>query len=196
MKKILIPAFLLFTSGTFAQDFCKQIKKEVGDNNTSFTYETPWSEDAPPAVRAMRSYSTSTESEFDNFSLVFYIPCEFGDLLTKTATGEAEKEELKVVVEFEDKTKYTDEHLIITHEKKENGTAARLAYLVMTPTNIKTFTTKKIAKFHLATAEAPVGGEMATAITKYLACLRDLKTVIEPVDPNANIDPRDLGVDK
>lgn len=195
MKKLLIPALLFISSGAMAQDYCKQIKKEVTENNTSFTYETPWNEDTPPVLRATRSYSTNPDNEFDNFSLIFYIPCEFADLLTKTAAGEAEKEEKKVVVEFEDKTKYTDEHLMITHEKKENGSAARVAYLVMTPSNIKTFTDKKITKVHLATAEAPVAADVATAIAKYLGCLRDLRKVVEPVDPNANIDPRDLGKD-
>lgn len=192
---MLIPALLFLTTSAFAQDYCKQIKKEIGDNNTSFTYETPWNEDTPPALRAVRSYSTSTESEFDNFSLVLYIPCEFADLLTKTATGEAEKEEKKVVIEFEDKTKFTDEHLMVSHEKKDNGSAARVAYVAMTPSNIKNFTSKKIVKIHLATAEAPVAADMATAIGKYLACLADLKKVVEPVDPNASIDPRDLGKD-
>lgn len=174
MRKLLILASLLWVNGTFAQDYCKQIKKEVTDNNTSFNYESPYKDDSPPAVRAMRSYSTG-ETEFDNFNLIFFIPCDFSDLLVKTAEGEMEKEETKIVIVFDDNSKITDDTIAISHDRRESGYAARMVYFPVTPQNIKNLTTKKIAKFHLAAAEATVTAEMATAIQQYIICLKDVK---------------------
>ena len=176
MKKIIVFALLAFSTSSFAQDYCKQIKKEVTDNNRSFSYETPYDENKPPAIRAVRSYSTVEDNEFDNFSLVLTIPCEFSDLLAKTADGgEAEMEESKIVIEFDDKSKITDDTTMVTHDKKGDGSALRVAYFTVTPQNIKVLTTKKIAKFHLAKADQVVTDEMAVAIQKYLLCLNDVK---------------------
>ncbi len=176
MKNLFIIAALLCFNSAFAQDYCKQIKKEVTENNTSFSYETPYIEDNPPAIRAVRNYSTSTENEFDNFNIVLYLPCDFGDLLAKNADGmESEKQEKTVVLEFDDKTRITDDTTMVTHDKKSDGSAARVAYFNVTAQNIKTLTTKKIVKVHLATASQAIAPEVATAMQAYLACLRDVK---------------------
>ena len=176
MRKAILLAMLFCSTATFAQDYCKQIKKEVTDNNTNFSYESPYDEANPPAIRALRNYGTSEENEFDNFSIVFTIPCEFSDLLSKTPDGgEAEMEETKIVIEFEDKTKMEDDTTMITHDKKGDGSALRIAYFTVTPENIKVLTTKKIVKFHLAKAEKAVTPEMATAIQQYLICLKAVK---------------------
>ncbi len=176
MKRIIIPVLLIMANVAFAQDYCKKIKKEVTENNTSFSYETPYNEDSLPTIRALRNYSTNSDNEFDNFSLVFAIPCEFADLLGKNASGgEAEKEETKVVIEFDDKTKIVDDTTMITHDKKGDGSAIRIAFFPVTPQNIKALTSKKITKIHLATAEQAVTAEMALAIQQYLICLRDVK---------------------
>ena len=172
----MIAAALLCANTVFAQDYCKQIKKEVTDNNTSFLHESPYNEDAVPPVRVMRSYSTNPEAVYDNFNVIFTIPCEFSDLLTKTADGiETEKDETKLVIEFDDKTKIVDDTTQVTHEKKGDGTALRIAYYTVTPENIKTLTTKKIVKFHLASAEMAVTPEMATAIEQYILCLKTVR---------------------
>ena len=180
MKKIFLFAALLGSSSLFAQDICKQIKKEVTDNNTSFSYETPYSEDAPPAVRAVRNYSTNSDNEFDNFNLIFFIPCEFGDFLVKGADGsETEKEETGLVIEFDDKSKIKNDTLMVTHDRRESGSAARMAYLAITKANIATFTTKKIAKVYLAKATTDVPADIASAITQYLTCLKAVKKLAD-----------------
>ena len=175
MRKFIILAALLSANIAFGQDYCKQIKKEVTDNNTSFSYESPYTEDSPPLIRAMRSYSTNPDAEYDNFNLVFTIPCEFSDLIVKTDGVESEKEELKIIIEFDDKTKIVDDTTQVTHEKKGDGSALRIAYYPITAENIKKLTTKKIVKFHLATAEATVPPEMAVAIEQYLICMKEVK---------------------
>lgn len=165
------------STALYAQtDYCKQIKKEVTDNNTSFSYETPYTESAPPAVRASRNFGTTEDGEFDNFALVLTIPCEFQDLLVKSKEGnESEKEEYKIAVEFDDKTKITDDTTLISHDKKGDGSALRYAYFPVNNQNIKALTTKKIVRIYLATAKLDVPADMATAMQQYLICLKNTK---------------------
>lgn len=175
MRKIIILALLLWGNSTFAQDYCKQIKKEVTENNTSFSYESPYNEDNPPPLRAIRNYSIGGEVDFENFNLVFFIPCEFSDFLVKTAEGETEKEETKLIIEFEDKSKIVDDTIMVTHDRRESGSAARVVYFPVTTQNIKMLTSKKIVKFHLAKSEATVPADVSAAIQQYIICLRDVK---------------------
>lgn len=174
MKKIILFLLLAMTgSAVWAQDYCKQIKKEVTENNTNYAYETPYKEDSLPPVRAVRSYSTNPEADFDNFNVILAIPCEFSDLLVKGANGETEKEESGIVVEFDDKSKL-EEDITVTHEKKGDGTAMRIAYLPVNGDNIKDFTAKKIVRIHLATAVLAVPDSQAIAMQKYMTCLKDV----------------------
>ena len=176
MKKIFLLTILLWGNQLLAQDYCKQLKKEVTENNTSFNYETPYSEDAPPAIRAVRNYSTNSDLEYDNFNVIFFIPCEFGDFLVKDAAGnETEKEETGLIIEFDDKSKIKADTIVVTHDRRDAGSAARIAYLPVTRENLATLTTKKIVKFHLAKAEAVVTPEMAAAMQQYLICLKAVK---------------------
>lgn len=175
MKKLFFAIFLLSAHAGFAQDYCKQLKKEVTDNNTNYNYETPYNEDAPPPIRAVRSYSTDPKADFDNFNIILSIPCEFADLLTTGPNGDVEKTETGVVIEFTDKSKIEEPSIAVTHDNKGDGSALRVAFLPVDGDNIKDLTTKKIAKIHLATATIAVTDEMATAMQKYMACLRDTR---------------------
>ncbi len=172
MKKLFFIALLVAGNTVFAQDYCKQLKKEVTENNTSFTYETPYDENNPPLMRAVRSYSTDPKNDFDNFNIILTIPCEFADLLSPGPNGESEKEESGIVIEFADKSKI-EEDIAISHDKKGDGTAARIAYLPITGDSIKEFVGKKVAKIYLAKASATVPADMATAIQAYMKCLKD-----------------------
>ena len=175
MKFIFVITLMATFGMANAQDYCKLIKKEVIDN-TTYNYESPYKEDSVPVMRVMRNYSTNADYEYDNFNLIVQIPCEFADLIGKTADGgEAEKEETKMIIEFEDKTKLTDDTLQVTHVKSDDGSAARVAYYPLTPQNIKTLTAKKIAKVYLASASATVPADIAAAIPQYILCLTKVK---------------------
>lgn len=177
MKKLLILALLFSAHTVLAQDYCKQIKKDITENNTNFNCETPYNEDAPPLVRAVRSYSTDPKNDFDNFNLILSIPCEFADLLTNGPNGEVEKEEVGVIIEFSDKSKIEEPSIAVTHDKKGDGSAVRVAYLPIDGDNVIDFTKKKIVKIQLAKTTANVPDDMATAMQKYMACLRDAKKI-------------------
>jgi|GEM_PF-1206880 len=176
MKLAITLAFLALANVSFAQDPCKDIKKEVTENNTTFVFESPYDVDAPPAARVKRSYCTNPDYEYDNFNLVLTIPCEFSDLLGKDKDGnDVEMDEKKVVIEFDDKSKITNDTLKIEHETKGDGTSMRVAYLAITPSLMKTLTTKKIIKFQLAKANEEVPAEVATSIQQYVGCLSNVR---------------------
>ncbi|NCX95808.1 MAG: hypothetical protein EBX41_05245 [Chitinophagia bacterium] len=171
----MLAGMLCLSSLVYGQDYCKQIKKEVTDNNTSFSYETPFKEDSMPPVRAVRIYSTNPDAEFDNFTLIFTLPCEYAELLEKKDGAESEKEESGIVITFEDKSKITDETLAITHDKRGSGYAARSATLTIGTDNIKDLSTKKIAKVKLSTAEISISPAMSNAMLQYINCLKNVK---------------------
>ena len=176
MKIVFTLALLALGFTGFAQDPCKDIKKEVTEENTNFVFESPFDADNPPPVRVKRSYSTNPDFEYDNFSVVFSIPCEFSELLGKDKDGnEAEKEEMKIVIEFDDKSKITDDTLKIAHETKSDGSYMRVAYFPVTPKNMKTLTGKKIVKFQLVTASEEVPADVATAVQQYIVCMSTVK---------------------
>jgi hypothetical protein len=172
-----IAVFVLIVCGLAAQaqDYCKQIKKEITDNNTSFSYETPYTDDNLPAMRAIRNYSTANDAEFDNFNVILNIPCEFADLLVKTADGESEKEEFGVVIYFDDKTSYKADSIQITHDKKGDGTAIRTAFVPINEDNIRPLTNKKVVKFSLAGISRDVPADLSNTVLQYLICLKNVK---------------------
>lgn len=173
MKYLLTLLLLSGAPALWAQDYCKQVKKEVTENNTSFSFESPYNEDDLPAARVVRNYSTNTESEFDNFNVIFTIPCEYSTLIGSNNT---EIEESKVIIEFDDKTQFKDDAMPVTHERKEGTTMAyRVAVVTLLAENIKDFTSKKVAKIKLATADRTLTAAEATALQQYIICVNNAK---------------------
>ena len=177
MKLAITLAFLALANVSFAQDPCKDIKKEVTENNTTFLFESPYDVDAPPVARVKRSYCTNPDYEYDNFNLVLSIPCEFNDLLGKDKDGnDVEMDEKKVIIEFDDKSKISNDTLTIEHEKKDaDGSYMRVAYVAITPSLMKSLTTKKIVKFQLAKANEEVPADVAASIQQYVGCLSNVR---------------------
>ena len=127
-------------------------------------------------MRAERNYSSDPADDLDNFNLILEIPCKFEDILQKTDSTEGEKEEYKLVVEFEDHSKITDETIRIVHDNTAgDGTAKRQAFLPVTAENIKDLGSKKIIKITLATASLDVAADIATPMQHYLQCMWDVK---------------------
>ena len=177
MKLTYLLFLVMFIQSANAQDFCKQIKKEVSEDKTVYDFASPFDPVDVPPIRVTRSYSTNPEYSYDNFILIFQIPCDLDNIYTKNPDGaQIEKEESKVIVEFEDKTTITDDTLKITHDYTDDRSQAlRVVYYPLTEKTIKDFTTKKIVKFSLAGYEKAVPPAMANALMQYIICIKAVK---------------------
>ncbi len=177
MKAIyaLLALAIVCTQAT-AQDFCKLVKKDVQNGNT-FDFTSPFNPEEIPALRVSRSYVTGVEEPTDNFYIIFYMLGDLESVYTTGAGGEQiEKEEKKLVVEFDDKTTYVDEDIQINHDlTTDKLSAVRYVYLNMTDKNLGDFTTKKIAKFSLAGFQQVVPADSANAMMHYVECIRAAK---------------------
>jgi hypothetical protein len=176
--KIFFAIFMLaFSTNMHAQDFCKQIKKDVSEDKVVYDYASPFDPVDPPPVRATRSYSTIAEFGYDNFIAIFQTPCPLDSVYNKGDDGsQVEKEEYKLVVVFDDGAKFTDDAIKITHDFTEDRSQAlRVVYLTFTPENMKDFLSKKIARFSLAGHEQNIPADVANAFMHYVACLKSVK---------------------
>ena len=177
MKAIYLLLIFAFIQSASAQDFCKLIKKEVSDDKSTFDFTSPYNPGEIPAVRVTRSYTNNPDFPSDNFYLIFYIVGNLEGIYEKTASGEQiEKEEKKLVVEFDDKTKVVDDSIKIIHDRTVDMLEAiRYVYCPMTDNNLKDFTTKKIVKFSLAGYEQTVPADSANAMMHYVQCIKAVK---------------------
>jgi hypothetical protein len=177
MKGMSLFFLLAFTQTADAQDYCKRIKTEISDDKTMYDYSSPYDPLKVPAVRVNRKYSTDSDIGFDNFSVIFQIPATLDDIYTKSADGgQVEKEEKKLVIEFDDKSKLTDEDIPVSHDITDDRMQAiRQLYYPLTDANVKELSSKKIVKFSLAGIEQNVPADSATAIQHYVQCMKAMK---------------------
>lgn len=176
MKHIFLFLALILSVTAQAQDYCKQIKKEVTEGNTNFSYTTQYDHEKPPCARVERNFSTDPENSFDNFYLVLITECSFSDLLDKKDGGEAEREETKVVIEFDDKSKIVDDTIKLVHDYSAgDGSALRVAYFPITEDHLKELTAKKITKIYLAVSERTVPVDIALPLQQYIKCMSEVK---------------------
>ena len=175
MRAIFAILMVAFVQTVTAQDFCKQVKKEVQDN--VFDFSSPYDPTDIPAVRVTRSYNTNPDFPSDNFYLIFYIVGDLEGIYEKTASGEqAEKQEKKLVVQFDDGSKVVDDSIRIIHDRTVDMLQAiRYVYLPVADNNLKDFTSKKIAKFSLAGFEQTVPADSANAVMHYVQCIKAVK---------------------
>ena len=161
----------------FAQDICSKIKKDISADKTNVEINSPYDEANQPLIRISRSYSTNEENPFDNFYVIIRANCDLDSIYTKDANGgQGEKEEKKVVIEFEDHSKLTDEELKVNHDLSDDHlSAARYAYYVVTDRNVKDLTTKKIIKVTLAGSSVAVTPEMGNEVMQYIKCMKAAK---------------------
>ena len=170
---LLLTGICLNVSG---QDFCSLIKKEVSPDRTIYDFASPYDPAAEPVVRVTRSYGTNPDYATDNFFVIFRITGALESIYKMTDTGEIEIPEHKLVVEFDDQSKYEDDKIQISHDFTEDRmNSVRYIFYPLNDTTSKEFASKKIVKFSLAGFEQAVPPDSANAIEHYVQCMRDVK---------------------
>ena len=178
MKTLYLFMLFAFVQNAGAQDFCKQIKKEVSADKSQFDYFSPFTEDKLPAVRVTRSINVNPDMAYDNFFLVFRtVTGDVDNLYIKSADGTlVEKEEKTLVVEFEDKSKISDDTVQVNHDFTEDrAEGIRTLFYPLTEANLKDFTTKKIVKFSLGGFEQTFRADSANAVMQYIKCMKSVE---------------------
>ncbi len=174
MRNLLLLVLLAITPSVFAQDYCKQIKKEMPDP-TSFSYYAPYDTVGVPFVKISRKYSNDPENGFDVFAMSFQFVSNLGAFYDKNPSGQGENDSKKFVVEFDDKTKFEEESVISYDLMNDEQWVVRTVFLSMEGENLKTFSTKKMSKLTLAGVEKKITADTATAYQKYIECLKEVK---------------------
>jgi hypothetical protein len=175
MKIAHVILCLALAGSANAQDFCKQVKKEVSDDKRQVDYTSPSGYLTPIVVK--RAINTDPEWAVDNFTVLFELVSPLESVYTTAGDGsQKEKEEKKLVIEFDDNTKFVDDTAVILHDVTDDKTEAiRNLYYPVTDATIKYFTTKKIVKFSLAGNEKRVTADTANAIMHYFQCIKEGK---------------------
>lgn len=175
MKAIYILMLFAFVQSANAQDFCKQIKKEVSDDKNQFDFYSPYSENSLPSIRVTRSVNINPEAPYDNFYIIFrMVTGNVDNFYTKAADGSlVEKAEKTLMVEFDDKSKLSVDTVQITHDFSEDKTEGiRSLFFPLTDDVLKDFTTKKIVKFSLGGYEKTYPADSSNAVMQYVKCIQ------------------------
>jgi len=177
MRVLLFFFTVAFFSSASGQDYCKLIKKEVSQDKKILDYSSPPDAQEVTTIRVTRSINQDPDYESDNFFMIFSIVGDIDNIYSKTAGGEQiEKEEYKLVVEFDDKSKVVDDTIRIGHDfTSDKMQSVRSVYFALTDPTIKEFSTKKITKFSLAGYEKTYPADSANAIMHYVQCMKAVK---------------------
>ncbi|GAA4470027.1 hypothetical protein GCM10023093_30470 [Nemorincola caseinilytica] len=177
MKLLHLIAAMAIAQMASAQDFCKDIKKEVSDNKMLTEYESPYKESALPLIRVKRSVSVDEDTPFDNFVMVFRVICGVDDIYaTNSDGGKTEKPEKRLTIVFDDNTRIVDDTVDVMHDITVDRTEAiRYIYYPVIPETVGDLSSKKISKFVIAGQEVPVPADNANAIMQYTKCIRNAK---------------------
>jgi hypothetical protein len=177
MKVVYTLAICALGFNASAQDFCKQVRKEISDDKTQTDYSSPTAASGVTPIVVRRSINTNPEFQNDNFTVFFQVPGTIESLYVPTSDGgQREKDEKKIIIEFEDNTKFTDDTLQVNHDFTEDRTVAiRNLYMPVAGDAAKHFSSKKITKFSLAGFERTVPADTANAIMHYFQCIHDKK---------------------
>lgn len=174
MKPLFVLALLAVAGSASAQDFCKQVKKEVSDNKVQTDFSVPFKNDNIPAVRVKRSISKDEDYPYDNFIAVFHAICPL-DAIYDSQNG-AEKREKSLTVIFEDGSKIVDDTVEISHDVTEDRTeGTRSVFYPLTPEQIGDISTKKISRFIIAGQDRAIPADSANAVMQYARCMKENK---------------------
>jgi hypothetical protein len=177
MKLLYTLLILLMANEVNAQDICKQIKKEVAENKQQWDYSTPVKGEEMPMISIKRSVSIDEDYPFDNYVVVFKVICQLDDIYTLSGdTSRTEKQEKKMVIEFDDNTKITDEEIEILHDyTQDRAEAIRYVFYTVPTESLNDIASKKITKFTLATQEVAVPPALSATMQQYAKCIKEAK---------------------
>src|SRR4051812_15422015 len=117
MKFVYILAICALAQNASAQDYCKQVMKDVSSDKKQTDYSTPGSTQSITPVIIRRTINTDPEFANDNFTVFFQVPSTIESIYTVTSDGgQKEKNEKKIVIEFDDNTRYVDDTLQVNHD--------------------------------------------------------------------------------
>jgi hypothetical protein len=176
MKGLYLLFLVALAPSVHAQDFCKKVKKEVSEDKTQVEYTSPAPAHLAP-ITVKRVINTNPEWAIDNFTVIFEMASPIESIYTQAPDGsQKEKAESKLVVEFDDHTKFVDDTVVITHDFTDDRTMAiRNIFYPVTEASVNYFTTKKIVKFSLAGNERIIPADSANAIMHYFQCIKEGK---------------------
>lgn len=173
----LLPLFvvMILAQAATAQDFCKDIKKNISTNLSEF--ESPYNEKELPALRVKRTITVDDDETFDNFVLIFRVICPVDDIYVSTAEGgKSEKAEKAITIVFEDNSRITDDTVDIMHDITTDRTEAiRYVYYPIITETAGDFSSKKIAKFIIAGQEMVLPPDQSNAVMQYTKCIKAAK---------------------
>lgn len=176
MKLLYTVILLLLATTTNAQDYCKQIKKEVS-SKLQWDYTTPDKGEEVPMMAIKRSVSIDEEYPFDNFVMIFKVVCQLDDIYTVSGdTSRTEKQEKRMVIEFDDHSMITDEEIEIAHDyTQDRAEAIRYVFYTVPAETLNEIASKKIIKFTLATQEVSVPPVVSATMLQYAKCIKEAK---------------------
>ena len=176
MKTVFYALMLVvYCTAVRGQDYCKRIAKEVSPDKKSFTYSSPYDPQEATSVHVTRNINLDPDYPSDNFYIIFRITGNLDGIYTKNEAGEqVEKEEKKIIVQFDDNSKLVDDTIGVSHDFTDDKMQAiRYVYYPLTDNNAKDFSKKKIVKFSLAGYEQPMQSDSAVAVQHYVQCIKD-----------------------
>lgn len=177
MKYLLLLLASAMLSPAIAQDYCKQVVKDVSPDKKILDYSSPSDAEEVTVIKVSRSINVDPDYEADNFFMIFQIVGDLDNIYTKSPEGEqTEKEEWKLAIIFDDNSTITEDTLKISHDfTSDKLQAIRQVYYTLNENSIRELSTKKIKKFSLAGYEKALTPGYAIAIMNYVACIKKAK---------------------
>lgn len=172
----LLFAFIVFSSAS-AQDYCKQVVKEVSPDKKILDFASPSDPGEITFIKVTRSINVDPDYESDNFLMVLQTVGELDNIYTKDEKGEqVEKDEWKLVITFDDNSSIVDDSLKISHDfTSDKLQAIRSVYFPVSDAAAAQLSSKKISKYSLAGYEKTVLPEYANAVMHYVECIKKAK---------------------
>jgi hypothetical protein len=177
MKIVLYFLLIAGCCSAHGQDYCKRIKKEVSEDKKSINYSSPFDAMEPASIHVTRNVNLDPDYPSDNFYIIFRITGDLESIYAKNDAGmQSEKDEKKIVVEFDDKSTIVDDSMQVSHDFTDDKLQAiRYVYYPLSEQSIKEFTSKKVSKYTLAGFEQKVVSDTAVSIQHYVTCIKDAK---------------------